>query len=82
MPRHFKSSRSRAGQAIIEYCLLLAFMVVIFGSIFSVLRRGVFYFWVCDIYPRVAALHSCNDTADCYEGMENADDVKKLCPAR
>jgi hypothetical protein len=69
------------GQAIIEYCLLLAFMTLIFGSIFSILRRGIFLFWICDLYPRVAALHSCTDVDDCYITMGNLSDVKvPVCP--
>lgn len=74
----------KSGQAIMEYCLLVAFMVLIFGSVFSIIRRQLFYMWVCELYPRIASVRGCEDIDDCFKGIGDAanNNVKNICEGR
>lgn len=73
--------KSKAGQAILEYCLLVAFMVLIFGMIFSIIRRQLFYIWVCELYPRIASVRPCDNTDDCFDGIGDPgnNNIKAIC---
>ncbi len=73
--------RGRSGQAILEYCLLVAFMVLIFGMVFSMVRRQLFYMWVCELYPRIASVKPCTDTDTCFDGIGDpgSNNVKNIC---
>jgi hypothetical protein len=57
----------RRGQAAIEYLLLVAISVLIFGSMFSTIRKSLFVLWVCEITPRVQAPTGCAQREDCYQ---------------
>jgi hypothetical protein len=48
-----------SGQAAVEYVLLVAVTVLIFGVMFSFIRQGLFKFWVCEIGVQVQAPRGC-----------------------
>lgn len=83
MQKSFNKNDSRSGQAILEYVLLVAFMFLIFGMVFSVVRRQLFYIWVCELYPRIASVAPCNDLEDCYDGIgRDGDTTYEICSDR
>lgn len=64
------NNRSRSGQVLVEWVLLVAMAVVIFGSVFVVVRRNLFSVWVCQYWPRVAAPTECKDETSCWESLK------------
>lgn len=73
--------RSKAGQAMIEYVLLVTFVTLIFGSIFSIIRRGIYFFWICELYPRVASVSSCGSAPECFEMLKTGANTDLTPPA-
>lgn len=54
------------GQAVIEYMLLSAIVMLIFGAVFLMARKQVYYLWVCDLMPRIQSPVGCAATdTDC-----------------
>jgi len=59
-PKSHKPLKSKlSGQAAVEYVLLVAVTVLIFGVMFSFIRQGLFQFWVCEIGVQVQAPRGC-----------------------
>jgi len=52
--------KNKKGQAAVEYVLLTTVMVLIFGALFTLIRRNLLFLWVCDIAPRVQTARPCD----------------------
>lgn len=65
-----KKATARSGQVLIEWVLLVAIAVVIFGSIFLVVRQNLFSVWICQYWPRVASPSECADETKCWESLK------------
>jgi hypothetical protein len=63
-----RSVKPLKGQAILEYTLLLVFVVLIFAYTFGVVRRSLFNIWICQLYPRIASIGGCagTNTSQCW----------------
>ncbi|HVJ65751.1 MAG TPA: hypothetical protein VM901_10885 [Bdellovibrionota bacterium] len=76
-----KVRKGQAGQVLVEWVLLVAIAVVIFGSVFLVVRANLFSVWVCQYWPRVAAPNECKDEAACWEALKQGsrpEDVDRI----
>lgn len=76
-----KRRRSKRGQALVEYVLLVAFVTLIFGSVFSIIRRVVYFFWICELYPRVASVASCDSGEQCLALLQTGQNEELTPPA-
>jgi len=73
--------RSISGKAMMEYVLLVTFVTLIFGSIFSIIRRGLYFFWICELYPRVASVSSCASGDECFSMLRTGTSTDLTPPA-
>ena len=55
----------RDGQAVLEYMLLSAISMLIFGAVFLLIRKQVYYLWICDLMPRIQSPVGCNPGESC-----------------
>ena len=77
----FKSNRLCAGQAAIEYVLLVSVMTLIFGALFTGIRHSLYKVWVCEIGPRVEAPAGCTgDTKNCWASIKKTAGVSANVP--
>lgn len=70
-----------SGQVLVEWVLLVAMAVVIFGSVFLVVRANLFSVWVCQYWPRIAAPNECQGEEACWEALEHGSapsDVSRI----
>ena len=72
----------RAGQTAVEYVLLIALSMVIFGAIFGALRKTLYILWMCRITPRVESPIPCDDkVSQCRASTSAADSSYGAPPA-
>jgi hypothetical protein len=71
---------NRSGQAAVEYVLVVAISVLIFGVMFSFIRQGLFQFWVCEIGVQVQAPRGCglDSPTSCLRGVSEAVQSSRL----
>jgi hypothetical protein len=60
-----KTTQRHDGQAILEYMLLSAIAMLIFGAVFLMVRKQVYFLWVCDLMPRIQSPAGCNPATSC-----------------
>lgn len=84
-PRHdtqvidnYRKNKNKQGQAAVEYILLVAFMTLIFGAMFTAIRQNLFNLWVCEIAPRIQSPIPCGNGSDCL-GFSSDDATKNFC---
>ncbi len=71
---------TRRGQAAVEYMLLLSVVVLIFGVVFSQLRKSLYVLWVCEVAPRVQAPTGCGaNTSNCWQQLSPESQVPDKC---
>ena len=79
------------GQAVVEYMLLSAVAMLIFGAVFLTARKQVYYLWVCDLMPRIQSPMGCavndpNCAATIYAKYpklkQNVAGLIALCPKK
>lgn len=59
-----------SGQVLVEWVLLVAMSVVIFGGVFFAVRANLFSVWVCQYWPRIASPRECKTEKECWEALE------------
>lgn len=57
----------KSGQAAVEYILLVAFISLIFGVLFTSIRQNLFNLWVCEMAPRIQSPVPCDNGATCLD---------------
>lgn len=70
----------KRGQAALEYMLLVAISLLIFGAMFYAIRQAVFRLWICEITPRIQGASGCNfSDRPCYPEPAEATEGARLC---
>lgn len=74
-------TKKNKGQAAVEYVLLTTVMVLIFGALFTMIRKNLLFLWVCDMAPRIQSSKPCgmDSTNDCWAQLE-AETGKNVKP--
>lgn len=70
--KSLKSCKKRRGQAALEYVLLVAVSVLVFGYMFTVIRQQMYRLWVCEMGPRVQSAAGCRDAQKCFQSLQSA----------